>query len=241
MRNPKKKHLLVASLVLLGASGTLMAQSMPANYGYWVDSSGRVAKNSWGECWRSSYWTPALAIAECDPDLVPKSAPAPVAAPAPAPVAVAPPPPPPPPAAAPAPAPAAPPVDTYRTQIIEKPVRLEGANFGTGSSRLLAGAGSKLDEVVSAAQRYPEIDLTVTGYTDSTGSIQANERLSKARADAVKAYLVSKGVASSRIDTDGRGPADPVADNATADGRAKNRRVEIRYVLKEQTRVRVTP
>ena len=126
MRNPKKKHLFAAGLVLLGASGTLMAQPMPANYGYWVDSNGRVAKNSWGECWRSSYWTPALAIAECDPDLVPKSAPAPVAAPAPAPVAVAPPPPPPP-AAAPAPAPAVPPVDTYRTQIIEKPVRLEGA------------------------------------------------------------------------------------------------------------------
>lgn len=241
MRNPKKKALLAASLALLGASGPLMAQNPPAHYGYWVDSSNRIAKNSWGECWRSGYWTPELAVAECEGGMAPKAvpvAPAPVAAPAPAPVVVAPPPPPPPPVAAPTPAP--PPADTFRTQIIEKPVRLEGANFGTGSSRLLAGAGSKLDEVVSAARQYPEIDLTVTGYTDSTGSLQANERLSKARADAVKAYLVGKGVESRRIETAGRGPADPVADNATADGRAQNRRVEIRYVLKEETRVRVT-
>lgn len=246
MRKPKKKSLLAASLALLGASGTLMAQSPPAHYGYWVDSSHRIVKNSWGECWRSGYWTPALAVAECEGGVaempVPKAvpvAPPPVAAPAPAlaPAAVAPPPPPPP-MAAPAPAPA--PADVFRTQIIEKPVRLEGANFATGSSRLLAGAGGKLDEVVSAAQQYPEIDLTVTGYTDSTGSAQVNERLSKARADAVKAYLVGKGVAASRITTSGRGAAEPIADNATADGRAQNRRVEIRYVLKEETRVRVT-
>lgn len=243
MNKLNKKSLLAVSVVLLGSS-PLMAQTQAPVIGYWLDASNRIVRNTWGECWRTSSWTQALAIPECEGGMTakpePKAAPAaPPPAPAPAPVVA--PPPAPAPVAVPAPAPAPKPADTFRTQIIEKPVRLEGANFATGSSRLLAGAGSKLDEVVDAAQRYPEIDLTVTGYTDSIGNAQANERLSQARADAVKTYLVGKGVAASRITTSGRGAAEPIADNATAEGRAKNRRVEIRYVLKEETRVRVAP
>jgi OOP family OmpA-OmpF porin len=235
MRNPKKKQLLTASLVLLGASGTLMAQSMPVNYGYWVDSSGRVAKNSWGECWRSGYWMPALAIAECDPDLVPKPAPVPVAAPAPAPVAapapvVAPPPPPPPPAA-----------PAFRTVITEKPVVLEGANFPTGSSTLLPSAYGQLNQVAQQSKDHPDINFEVSGYTDNVGSAQSNVRLSQARAESVKAYLVSRGVAASRISTKGYGEESPIADNNTFDGRAQNRRVEIRYTDKVESRVRVAP
>ena len=136
------------------------------------------------------------------------------------------------------PAPA--PQPAFRTSVTEKTIRLEGANFATGSSRLLPGAGAKLDEVVNAAKQAPEIGITVTGYTDSVGNAQSNVKLSQARADAVKAYLAGKGVAASRITTDGKGAADPIADNGSAEGRAKNRRVEIRYVLKEETRVRVT-
>jgi len=66
------------------------------------------------------------------------------------------------------------------------------------------------------------------------GNADANVKLSQARAEGVKAYLVGKGVAASRISTAGKGAAEPVADNGTADGRVKNRRVEIRYLLKEE-------
>lgn len=130
--------------------------------------------------------------------------------------------------------------ESWKTSIIEKPVRLEGASFASGSSRLLPGAGEKLDEVVNAARQFPDIQLQVMGYTDNVGNAEGNLRLSQDRADAVMAYLVGKGVSSDRITSKGFGADNPVADNATAEGRAKNRRVEIRYTVKEEKKVRVT-
>ena len=69
----------------------------------------------------------------------------------------------------------------------------------------------------------------VVGYTDDRGGAKANERLSLARADSVRNYFVSQGISPSRISAVGRGEANPVADNSTRDGRAKNRRIEIEF------------
>ncbi len=138
---------------------------------------------------------------------------------------------------APKPAPAPQPV--YKTIFTDRPVTIEGANFAFDSSKLKHAADKKLDEVVDFAAHHPESNLVVTGYTDSTGSKAYNMKLSERRAEAVKAYLVSKGVAADRITTKGEGEANPVASNKTNEGRAQNRRVEITSVVREESKVRV--
>ncbi|APR34177.1 OmpA family protein [Paraburkholderia sp. SOS3] len=123
----------------------------------------------------------------------------------------------PPPAPQPAPAPAP-----------ARKVTLQGdANFATNSATLTPAAKANLDEFI-AANRGVDIQLlTIAGYTDSTGSAALNERLSAARARSVQAYLGSHGLRAAQYSVNGYGSASPVDTNATAAGRAKNRRVEI--------------
>lgn len=222
---------LIGGISSIVVSSAVNAENFPANYGYWTDASGSVVRNGSGGCWHTINWTAAVAIAECESGLVKKIVQKEEPKPVPAPVVAA--------APEPAPAPAPKPVESWRTTLIEKPVRLEGASFAPGSSKLLPGAGSKLDEVVKAANQSQDITLNVVGYTDSTGKEKSNLKLSQGRADAVKAYLVKKGVAAERITSRGMGSDSPIADNATAEGRAKNRRVEVHYAIKEEQRVRV--
>ena len=122
----------------------------------------------------------------------------------------------------------------------EKPVHIEGASFDTNSAHLKPAADAKLQQVVGFARQYPDANLEVSGYTDSRGSKAYNLKLSQRRANSVKAYLVQKGINASRIITKGYGEEMPVADNKTRAGRAQNRRVEVRYTVREQKRVRVT-
>jgi outer membrane protein OmpA-like peptidoglycan-associated protein len=100
--------------------------------------------------------------------------------------------------------------------------------FVTGKSELLPAARDQLDQVAAALKDQGDVKpIVVEGYTDSVGSDATNQKLSKDRAESVRAYLVSKGVPSEKITSVGKGEANPVASNDTPDGRANNRRVEI--------------
>ena len=99
--------------------------------------------------------------------------------------------------------------------------------FETGSSRLSTEGVRTLDRIVPILRKASALAIQIDGYTDSSGAASANVTLSQQRADAVKAYLSSKGIAAARLSTHGYGPANPVASNETASGRAKNRLIEL--------------
>jgi len=99
--------------------------------------------------------------------------------------------------------------------------------FVTGKATLLPGATAQLDKVADALQKLPERHFTIEGHTDSTGSYAVNADLSARRANAVRDYLISRGVSADAVTAQGIGSQRPVADNHTTAGRAMNRRVEI--------------
>jgi OOP family OmpA-OmpF porin len=110
------------------------------------------------------------------------------------------------------------------------PVVLRGVTFETGRSALKPDSYTILDIVAASLIANPDIKIEIAGHTDNTGSLATNLRLSQARADAVRAYLASKGVAPDRMVAKGYGPSEPIAPNTTPAGRAQNRRVELRQI-----------
>lgn len=106
--------------------------------------------------------------------------------------------------------------------------------FDTNKSTLTPTAKANLDKLVPVFKEYPDTDITIFGYTDSTGAADYNLKLSGERAASVKNYLVSKGIAASRFQVTGLGIADPIATNDTAEGRSKNRRVEFAITANEK-------
>ncbi|MGE0371134.1 MAG: OmpA family protein [Gammaproteobacteria bacterium] len=109
-------------------------------------------------------------------------------------------------------------------------IELPGVNFETGSARLLPESTAILDEAAATLRKHPEIRAEVAGHTDSSGSRAFNVKLSQQRAESVMNYLVGQGVAAGNLTAQGYGPDRPEADNATAAGRAANRRVELKIV-----------
>lgn len=107
-------------------------------------------------------------------------------------------------------------------------------NFETSKSVLTPLAKANLDKLVPVFQSYPDTDIVIYGYTDSTGRLEFNQKLSEDRAASVRTYLVGKGLAASRFQTKGMGPNDPIASNETVEGRSKNRRVEFAITANEK-------
>jgi len=189
---------------------------------YVQDARGVIARDPYGLCWRTGYWTPADAVPGCDlpicvaPETLENGK------------CVAPPPPPPAPAPAPAPAPVAP--KAAAAPVSEKVSFAADAFFDFDKAVLKPEGKAKLDDLSSKLGGINLEVIIAVGHTDSVGTDEYNQKLSVRRSEAVKAYLVSKGIEANRVYTEGKGEKQPVDDNKTAAGRAKNRRVEIEVV-----------
>ncbi len=118
-------------------------------------------------------------------------------------------------------------VDAKGCLIANQRLVLRNILFETGSAKLTKSSEESLNKLADALQKQEEIQIEVSGYTDSRGSDRFNKALSKRRAQSVVDYLLQQGVSSSRLTATGYGEADPIASNNTVSGRALNRRVEL--------------
>ena len=195
------KSVLLSSL--LGLSVAAVAQTpgvdMSKDIGYVIDQRGYVAKSGAGLCWRTGYWTPAMAIEECDPDLVKKDEPA-----APSSAAAA---------AAATPKPTA-----------EKVTLAADTLFDFDKATLRPEGQAKLDELVAQIAGIKLEVIIAVGHADRFGSDKYNQKLSERRAASVKEYLVSKGVEANRVYTEGKGEKQPVTKPGDCKG-AKSKKV----------------
>ena len=210
--NKLSKLAFIAATAVMAASA--MAQSVPASRqatnDNWVNGTGEyVWMNGTNElCWRDAFWTPATANAKCDGALV-AQAPTP-------------------------PAPAAP----VAPVITSQKITYQADTLFDFDKAVLKPAGkAKLDDLASKIQGLNLEVVVATGYTDRIGSDKYNDRLSLRRAQAVKAYLVSKGIEANRIYTEGKGKRNPVTTGCNQKNRkqliaclAPDRRVEVEVV-----------
>lgn len=114
-----------------------------------------------------------------------------------------------------------------------------GILFPFDSDQILPAGRANLDELARSLQRYPNSSLTIVGHTDSDGTDSYNQTLSERRARSASVYLQSRGVAASRLTAVGRGESEPIASNATEEGKARNRRVEVAIYASEEYRQRI--
>lgn len=194
------------------------------NQGYLLDTAGNndvVKALGYDVCVRTSDWTPARAIVECDPDLVPK------------PVVKAPVAPPPAPKAAPTPPPPAPPAPPAPPQ---KFTISADALFAFNSAALKPEGRNKLDELADALRGKSYDSITLTGHTDRVGSVRYNQRLSELRAQSVKKHLEGKGLDIGKITATGKGKSQPVTKPSDCRG-AKMTKAAIIACLQPDRRV----
>lgn len=204
-----KKSLLVLLFASIGLSASV-AQAQNTDKGaYLTDVRNEVARSGFGLCWRTSYWTPAAAIAECDPDLVKPAA----AAKAPEAAGV--------------------------TPVGAKITLSADALFDFDKAVLRAEGKSKLDELVAKAKEIKLEVIIAVGHADRLGKDAYNQKLSERRAAAVKEYLVGKGIEANRVYTEGKGKKQPVTgDKCKGNKKTKalieclqpDRRVEIEVI-----------
>ena len=190
-------------LLLAGVISVAATATSAQNVDNWVNSTGTNWRNGDGTlCWRDANWTPATASKGCDGALVAKPAPAPAK-----------------PAAKPAPA------------VTQSKITLQADTLYDFDKATLKPEGkATLDKIARDLSKIKLEVIIAVGNTDSVGTDAYNMALGQRRAQSVKAYLVSKGVDGSRIYTESKGKSNPVASNATAEGRAKNRRTDIEVV-----------
>jgi len=214
MKNTLSK--ITISLALSLAFSTAAFAHSVEKEGYLIDTRGNVVKNNYNECWRTGYWTPAMAIAECDPDLVKKEEPK-------------------------AAAPAAPVASGPDKAAFAKITLQAETLFDFDKAVVRADGKSKLnDEVVAKMKQYPEVEVVlVTGHADRIGKEGYNQKLSERRAAAVKDYLVSQGIDAKRIETSAKGESEPVVACSDVKGKESGKNKKLVECLQPNRRVMV--
>jgi len=188
----------ITLLAALGMSASVALAQVPNNDGYLFDTRGLVAKSGFGLCWKTTRWTPAMAIAECDPELVKN----------------------------------------------QKVTLAADALFDFDKAVLRPEGKAKLDDVTGKLKGMKLEVIIAVGHTDRIGSDKYNQKLSEKRAEAVKAYLVGKGVEPNRVYTEGKGEKQPVTGDKCGKSEKKSkqlieclqpdRRVEIEVIGTQQ-------
>jgi OOP family OmpA-OmpF porin len=192
-----KTILLAAALISIGSAAQAQTPGvdMKGTVGYVIDQRGYVAKSGFGLCWRTGYWTPAMAIAECDPDLAKKEAPKAAAA-----------------AAAPKPA-------------AKKVTLAADALFDFNKAVLRPEGKAKFDKLVADIKGIKLEVIIAVGHADRIGKDAYNQKLSERRAAAVKDYLVGKGVEANRVYAEGKGEKQPVTGDKCGKSVAKTKKL----------------
>ena len=224
MQSPSNLALaLLAIMVTPVLAADLPTTNPAANAGYLRDSNQQIVRSSAGDCWHTSSWTPSSAtIIGCD-GVIARAAPVaiPAAPPEPAPAQPAP---------APKPVPVVPVVPPAPEPKSEKVTFETDTLFDFDKAVVKPEGKRKLNELASRLLTMTVEVVVAVGHTDAIGTDAYNQKLSERRAQAVKDYLLTQKIPADRIFIEGKGEKQPVADNKTREGRAKNRRVEVEVV-----------